>query len=53
MTSQFVSVTRALLGARVIVQPSIVNTSKPFLVRLQIIDSFTLQDAVDPTGSVS
>ena len=53
VTSQFVSVTRALLGARVIVQPSIVNTSKPFVVRLQILDSFTLQDAVDPTGSVS
>lgn len=48
-----VNVTRAMLSARVIAQPEVTNTSQPFLVRLQIVDSFTLKAAEDPSGLVS
>ena len=52
VTSAPVHVTRPALSARVIAQPNVTNTSEPFAVTLQIVDTSTGRDAEDPTGQV-
>ncbi|KAI0221280.1 Fibrocystin-L [Lamellibrachia satsuma] len=51
--STLVTVTLATLSAIVIAQPNVTSTSQPFMIKLQIVDSFTQKDLVDPKGSVS